>query len=241
MTTNPRPQFSRSEIVPKNHWILREIPDVNADAMDATCYSCEAPLSWAQWLNATDAAMQIRCHGCQSYVFTDGASNPVPQETHDAVQEPGYFDRTWYHVSRERNWAKIVRKARDGDLIVHAGSKLSALSRADDLSYEEEGNSAGPYYLHSFRLRSTRRFGRSILEDMVDSWQTTLSKPVAMDLCAVAEHRLFGGTRPTEELSPEGYHGAPYYNRYEVPGDISLLFHARLIQLNTVETVELKR
>ena len=233
MTNAPRPEFTRDQISPRNHWILDEVSDLNADALDARCSKCEAKLSWGQWLNACDYKLRTSCHNCGAMIFTDGFSTPLPRETWEEVQQPGYFDRVWYHASRKKDWAREIHTARDGQLLVHAGSKLSALSRADDIFTDTPSDE--PLYLHSFRLRSSRSFTRTVLDDMMESWQTRLSHPLDMEICEIKGFAPSGATMALGER----IRGAAYYNRYELPGDISIIFHGKLVQLNTVETIEL--
>jgi len=238
MTATQKPSYGRSQISSKNHWILDEIPDFDADALDAVCQHCKVKLSWGQWLNSIDYHLNLRCHSCAGILFPEMWGESMPRASFDAVQDPGYFDQTWYHASDRRHWAQEVRAALRGELLIHAGTRLSALSRADTL-YEETGKQV-PIYLHSFRLRSTKSLSRIVLDDACDLWQDELTDPRAMAICPV-EGDDDDGEALSLSLSPEGYRGAPYYNRYEIPGDISLLVHAGLIQLNTVETVELQR
>lgn len=242
METITRPIFSLDQVSPKNHWILEEIEDINADALDASCYDCEAKLSWAQWLNSSDPKISTKCHSCDHGIYSESFLSALPEKLLKQIAEPGYFDRTWYHASTKEDWARSARSAEHGELIVHAGSKLAALSRADDVYAESE--SKGELYLHSFSLRSSRSFARSVLYDMVEDWQDRISDPTPMELevPGTLEEKLASRKiTPVLELTADGYRGAPYYNRYELPGDISILFHAKLIQLNTVETVKLER
>jgi len=236
MTSAQRPSYSRSQISSKNHWILEEISDFNVDAMDAVCWSCEATMSWGQWLNSFDYSTKVKCHSCEKLVLCESSVQALPQRVAEEVQDSGYFDRTWYHASTRKNWAQSARRALQGQLIVHAGSRIAALSRADTLI--EENGIGTAIYLHSFRLRSSSAIARTVLDDACDSWQDELIDPRFMEVCPIQGEDA-KDTRLS--LSTEGYRGAPYYNRYEVPGDISLLIHAKLIQLNTVETVKLQR
>lgn len=230
-----RPNYSPDEIDPRNHWILEGIEDLNADALDALCSNCEERLSWAQWLNGKAHRPKGRCHGCNLIILSDGHFGPMPRESWEQIQEPGYFDRIWYHVSKDAHWARTVRSAEDGKLLVHAGSKLAALARADDLSRITR---APELYIHSFRLRSTESFSRIVLDDMEDQWQIRLDDPAPMDRCSVEGQSL---DRDGISFEAEGDRGAAYYNRFELPGDVSIIFHAQLIQLDTVETVKLER
>lgn len=231
--TNTRPTFNRAELDPKNHWILEEIEDINSDALDAVCGECQAKLSWAQWLNSSQGS---RCHRCDSLILV-GYSETISKELIASVKDPDYFDREWFHASKRKNWSRSTRDAEQGNLLVHAGSRLAALSRADDI-FRENSGLTGEYYLHSFRLRSSASFSHSMLEDMEDDWQTDLRYPQEMLICSVKGE---AATDDHLELSKKGIRGAAYYNRYDVPGDISIIFHAKLIQLNTVETVKLTR
>lgn len=233
--TNTRPEFTRADMSDRSHWILDEVTDLNADALDAQCYKCSAKLSWGQWLNACDPKTRTNCHSCGAMIFTDGFSTPLPRETWEQVQQPEYFDQVWYHASRKKNWAQDIRKAKGGELLVHAGSKLSALSRADDIFTDTPAET--PLYLHSFRLRSSRSFTRTVLEDMMEDWQITLGHPYDMGVCEIDG----GGRAEGYSYLDQKKRGAAYYNRYELPGDISIIFHGKLVQLNTVETVKLER
>lgn len=203
--------------------------------MAAQCHKCDAKLSWGQWLNTCDFKFRVNCHSCRSMLLSEDFYTLLPRETWEQVQQPDYFDRIWYHASRKKDWAQQVRTADDSQLLVHAGSKLSALSRADDIFADIL--SVEPIYLHSFRLRSSRSFSRIILDDMMDEWQVRLDHSCDMAVC-----KIEGGDCPDAygQLN-EKTRGVAYYNRYELPGDISIIFHGKLVQLNTVETVELKR
>lgn len=231
-----RPKLKLDELSPRIHWVLQGIEDINGDAPNSACPLCGSVLSWAQWLNSADYHMRTECHKCGKFLRpSSGAAKAPTAEYIEALSEPGYFDRLWYHTSKDRNWARTVRHADGGQALVHAGSRLSALSRADDL-YEDDQDST--YYLHSFRLRSTRRFDTRLFGDACTNWQRWLSIPLnAMDL-----HVSPLENSPVESPIREGGKlGLGYYNRYELPGEVSILFHAPLVQLNTVETVELTR
>lgn len=231
-----RPLFERSELTPISRWTGEAIADLNGDALEAACNECKARLSWAQWLNSGDYRKRpVECHRCGARTYSDDSCLDPTPELLAEVTAPGYLDRTWYHATQKRNWAREVRSAEDGQLIVHAGSKLSALARADYL--REEGYD-GPVYIHSFRLRSSRWICTTLLDDMAERWQEDLRDPRNMDVCPVRGRRDPYSFRT---LGNGGYLGALYYNRYELPGDISILFHAPLVQLNTVTTVELDR
>ncbi len=229
-----RPLFERSELTHTSRWTGEAIPDLNADAMEAVCNSCKARLSWTQWLNSSDWRKRpIDCHRCGAGLYSDDPCLDPTPELLAEVAAPGYLDRTWYHATQKKYWAREVRSAEDGNLIVHAGSMLSALARADYFR-EEYG---GPVYLHSFKLRSNRAICTTVLEDMMERWQEDLREPVTMGVCPTRGKREPYSFRT---LGEGCYLGALYYNRYEVPGDISILFHAPLVQLNTVTTVELQ-
>ena len=78
---------------------------------------------------------------------------------------------------------------------------------------------------------------QDVLDDMTEDWQITVGNPYDMDTCEIEGGGCTGGYKHLDERT----RGAAYYNRYELPGDISIIFHGKLVQLNTVETVELKR
>jgi hypothetical protein len=210
---------------------LDAIDDLEAPAFDFSCHSCAAPLSWRQWLNGHDVDILEKCATCRANIYSESFYAAPPVEVFRRIATPAYLETTWYHTSARKDWAPAVRAAHGGTLLVHAGSKLAALSRADDLYWDMPASRRYPLYLHAFRLRSTRNFAPRLLEDAGDAWQERLDVPEPMPLCADPEQGAI--------LTPDGYHGAPYYNRYELPGDVSILFAARLVQLSTVETVQL--
>jgi len=237
MAEAQRPQYTLEDISKNHYWSLPLVPDLNADANDTKCWDCRAPLSWGQWLNTGDFSRLERCHRCGSSVSVDGGHEEfIPRSVFRQIEKKDFFDRTWYHATDRKNWARDVREALDGQLIVHAGDELTARFRADGL-YKETGQKCS-YYIHSFKLRSTASFARVPLMDKVDCWQEELIAPEPMEV------DRYGDDAPAGEFiefSPDGFKGAAYYNQLEAPGEISILFHAGLIQLNTVKTVELTR
>lgn len=235
-----RPQFDRSDISDYYRLMAEEISDPNADALDAICSRCYAPMSWAQWINGNDFKRETSCHSCGKRILSTGSYEwPMPVQQQDLAASPGYFNRRWYHATRRQNWAEVAREAAAGRLLVHAGSKLSALSRADLFLRERFNPNPQPIQLYSFELRSTAEFSTTIYDDMGEDWPERLGDGLSMRVCS---------TTSTDEDEPsrwepmgEGVLGIPYYNRYEVPGEISILFSAPLIDLDSVEVEELVR
>lgn len=237
MAKKPRPQYNLEDISKNHYWSLPLVSDLNGDANDTRCWNCRARLSWGQWLNAGDFSRIEYCHRCESAVSVDGGHEEfVPRSVFSRIAKKDFFDRTWYHATDKENWAQEVQEALDGQLIVHAGDELTARFRADGL-YKETGSKCR-YYLHSFKLRSTESFARVPLKDQVDCWQEELTAPDPMEVDRWGDDAPLG---EFVEFSPEGFRGAAYYNQLEAPGEISILFYAGLIQLNTVKTVELTR
>lgn len=235
-----RPQFDRSEISDHYRLMADEISDLNADALDAICSQCRTPLSWAEWINSNDYRKQTSCHSCGKRIFSTGSYEwPMPVQQQDLAASPGYFSRRWYHATRRQNWAEVAREAAAGRLLVHAGSKLSALSRADLFLRERFNPNPRPIQLYSFELRSTAEFSTTIYDDMGEDWPDRLGDGFDMRIC---HSTAMDEDEPScWEPMGEGVLGVPYYNRYEVPGEISILFSAPLIDLATVEVEELVR
>lgn len=234
--TLDRPQFAVDDISTIAQWMLEEIEDLNADALDAICSECSARLSWGQWINGNDYKLlsQTQCHSCGEPIRFLESSWSLPTHQRDAVEVPGFFDRRWYHATMRSNWAETAKEAVDGRLIAHAGSRLSALSRADSFI---QSHRPGPISLYSFELTSTADFTTTIYDDMGEDWPERTDEQYAMRICHQEDQ---DDDLPSQwEHLAEGITGAPYYNRYEVPGQISILFHAKLIDLSTVEVVEL--
>lgn len=226
-----RPSYDRATLKTNRQLLMELIPDLSQDALKARCGACGASLSWGQWFQRHGGEFQC-CHRCGEYLKEDPCGDLTPDEA-DAVREPGYFDREWFHVSEHEDWAEHVLEAEDGDLLVHAGDELAATARADHFRLYTPSWRPIELYLHRFRLTTAEGFSKEILDDMGDRWQTTLSKPYPMALTEIeGQHR-----EATEftSLSPT-IPGIGYYNRFEVPGSISILFHGALIDPSTVET-----
>ena len=234
----PRPSFERSQIVSKRHFILEEIPDLNADAMGAACEKCGARFSWGQWLNAIHRMEQVSCHRCESPIYNEDFCLDPTEELLAELRAPGYFDRTWYHATLRKDWLRSVRQSFSGGLLVHAGDRLTALARADNF-YEANrfahlAKSPKEIFLYSFRFRSTRGFRPELFEDMGEDWAEDLTHRMSMRVLAN------GDSSPAGDVSmDESFRGAGYYNRYEIPGGVSVIAPAKHIQLNTVEMVSL--
>ena len=234
----PRPFFERSEITSKRHFILDEIPDLNADALGAACEKCGARFSWGQWLNAADRLKLMECHRCGNRIYNEDFCLDPSDELLAELQVPGYFDRTWYHATTRQNWLPGVRGAFGGDFLIHAGDRITAMARADGF-YESNRmrHRAGrelEIFLYSFKFRGSRSFRPELFEDMGEDWPEDLRHERSMGVLAN------GDTSPTGDVPmSEGFRGAGYYNRYEVPGSVSVIAPAKHIQLNTVEMVSL--
>jgi hypothetical protein len=213
----------------RSYFVRRGVEDSTAPALDFSCHICRTPFTWQDWFDVQDR-MRVVCPSCGAQAFSAEPAFPAPEATQRKVETPDYLHTRWFHASVSNSWASDVSEAEEELLLVHAGSELSALSRADDLARRTKCSST--LYLHSFTLSNVRRFAPILLEDAETSWQTRLDEPREMSACP--------GDAPVE-LSKEGYHGAPYYNRYELPGEVSILFHSKLISLSTVETVVLYR
>ena len=222
----------------KYHHMLQEIPDLDAQALDFICLECGTELSWWQWFESRNYNRGVLCD-CGELIPPGGFKRRLPRHQQLAVEEPGYFDRRWYHATRTEDWAEIIQDAEDGELLVHAGSKLSALSRADDMS-RTSLNSSRPMFLYSFRLTAPDRISTTVYDDMMDEWPTRLGEGTSLWECALENDGADGlnsgfSFSHLDDIIP----GAPYYNRYELPGEISLIFHAGLIDLLTVEVTVL--
>lgn len=233
-----RPQFTLGQIPPKAHWILRGIEDLNGDALDAVCWSCETPLSWGQWLRGRNYNSHSECHNCGERIISEGFARDLPRHHVRELRRPDYFDRVWYHATKSENWVEDVQTAEEGRLLVHAGSLLSALSRADDL-YRENSLHHPEIFLHSFRLKDPELVSPTIFDDMMDDWPVRTDYLESMRVCPVEgiDSEIIGEWQTIEA----GYAAAPYYNRYELPGDISLILAASLIDEYSLDTVKLLR
>lgn len=231
-----RPKFDRSDISPFYRLMAEEIGDLNENAFDTLCSGCQTPLSWYQWINGNDYRKETACHSCGKRIYSTGSYEwTMPVEQEKAVATPGYFNRRWYHATRRENWAEVVQEAADGKLLIHAGSKLAALSRAD-LHFRDDSK-RGPVFLYSFEFLSTSAFSITVYDDMGEDWPGRLGDHCDLRICR---------STATDEDEPSRWGfmgkdvlGIPYYNRYEVPGEISILFSAALIDLSTVKVVDL--
>ncbi len=233
-----RPQYRLCDIPSKAHWILRGIEDLNGDALDAICWNCDTPLSWAQWLRGRNFQSHSHCHSCGERVVSEDFSRDLPRHHVRELRRADYFARTWYHATRDESWVPTVQEAEDGKLFVHAGSLLSALSRADDL-YSERSSVHPTVYLHSFQLKDPGLVSPTIFDDMMDDWPIRTDLQHSMRVCLVEgiDEEIIGNWQDLEPC----FKAAPYYNRYELPGDISLILAASLIDGHSVTTVELLR
>lgn len=151
-----RPRFDLRDIPQATRVLAGGIEDLNADALDAICPGCKATLSWGQWLNASfNRNRQITCHACSLPISVkDLTKEPIPAYRLEEVQATGYFDRVWHHATRSEHWAEEVMDAEQGQLLIHAGSKLAALSLANDLRRDYQRGTE-PIFVHSFMLSGT--------------------------------------------------------------------------------------
>lgn len=231
-----RPKFDQRAVSSFCPLMADEIGDLSTDALDAVCSRCRASLSWGQWIGSNDYRQEACCHSCGQRIFQSHEWT-MPGYQQQLVEAPGYFSRRWYHASKRENWAEVARDAAAGKLLVHAGSKLSALSRAD-LHFRDLSNWR-PVFLYSFEIRSTAEFSTTIYDDMGEDWPDRLGDGFDMRVC---HSTAMDDDAPSRwEPMGEGILGVPYYNRYEVPGEISILFSALLIDLDSVEVVDLPR
>lgn len=226
-----RPTFERSEISDRFHWILDEIQDLSADALASACDYCGASFSWGQWLTSAGEDSNFHCHSCSKAVHPHDSTQDPSEALVSELRSPGYFDRIWYHATIQKDWLQAVQEAADGELLVHAGDRLTALGRADYLrhahSQSYRSSEPLPIYLHSFRLRVTEGFAPEILEDSSDDWPEDLSDHFFGMQVLVGEGPL--------NIS-DSFIGAPYYNRYEAPGTISLILGAKFIDGDSLST-----
>lgn len=218
----------------KYHHTLQEIPDLDAQALDFICLECGAELNWWQWFESRNYNRDTLCD-CGEVIPPGGFKRRLPRHQQLAVQEPGYFSQRWYHATRTASWAETVQDAEDGQLVIHAGSKLAALSRADDMS-RNSMNASRPMFLYSFTLTDPSLITTTVYDDMMDEWPTRLDEETPLWECALEDDGADGldsgfSFNHLDEIIP----GAPYYNRYELPGEISLILHAGLIDLRSVE------
>lgn len=215
-------------------WMLRELSNLNAPALAAKCFACETPMSWRQWLTSANHA-QTECAQCGRWLYFDDCTADEPSEEFlREFREPDFFAQTWYHATRKENWFEEIQSASEGELIVHAGSKLAALSRGDWLRTVRSGEESfdgAPIYLHSFRLNSPERFSKALLNDCDEAWQEELSKPYPMDTILRAP-----GSQDHMVTLSEETPGAAYYNRYELPGTLSILFAVGCIDSASIST-----
>lgn len=218
------------------YFTLQGISDLDAQALDLICVACRMPLDWWQWFQSRGYSRDTNCD-CGEPV-TRRFGRKLPSHQRFAVESPGYFDRVWYHASHNRNWIEDVQGAEDGELLVHAGSKLAALSRADDLGRGHLFGDRKPIYLHSFLLSDPSAISTTIYDDLMDEWPVRLDDEDPMPLCPIEDEEERSDSYSWQPLD-YGVQGAPYYNRYEIPGEISLILHAGLINRDSVETVTL--
>ncbi len=227
-TAIARPHFELSDLQPRPEWILEEIEDINGDARSARCNSCFAPLSWGQWFSMNGDGALISCHSCGELLLeTPDCGEVTPEQAAEVLSE-SYLDRVWYHATTDPDWLNTVQKAGHGDLLVHVGDRLSALSRADwlGLSKSPKAKLGRKVYLYSFRIYIPDYIVPAIGQDMGCSWQQTIGRPIQMERA-----KLQGEERSDDYLTiSDNDPLMVYYNRFEIPGAFSLLLAAGLIE-----------
>lgn len=225
MATNAR---MLAEAKAQYRWLCEVVPDLSAPALAGVCRNCSLPYTWEEWLMSRSYRQTVACAACGALIYRFLNYAPLASallERAQALQAP---QQRWYHASAQATWPSTV-KAKP-ELLLHGGSVYAARARADALR-EEDG--VATVFLHSFTLRSELRFGAFILEDALASWQQELSTPKKMRLCSIAENRAHSGWRT---LSPTAEQAALYYNRFESPGDLSVLFPASAIVEESIAT-----
>lgn len=234
----PRPLFELSDITDMRHHILDSIEDLNADALSSVCEICGARMSWGQWLNASDLLSLTKCHRCDSLVDTGTCLDPSEALLAE-LREPGYFDRTWYHATMRRNWLSGARGTFGGEFLIHAGDRLTALARADSF-YESRGISPKgerrlEVFIYSFRFQNSQSFRRELFDDMEMEWPEDRGHERPMRVIGN------GDSSPAGDVTMyPSFPGAGYYNRYELPGTVSVIAPAKSIDLDTVEMISLE-
>lgn len=220
-----------------HHFALQGITNMDDQALDLICTACGGPLSWWQWFQSKSYSRESNC-ACGERIPRNRFKRGLPDHQRYAVASPGYFDGPWFHATRKENWADAVQSPQDGQLLVHAGSKLSALSRADDL-VKEISIEHGPVYIHSFLLTDPSAISPTVYDDMGENWPVRIDEGHAMRICPFEDEEEAADSYNSWQRLEAGYQGAPYYNRYEIPGEISLILHAGLIDLASVKTRKL--
>lgn len=221
----------------RHYWISQALTeDELNEPTRMSCDSCGERLLMAAWLGGSN----LGCTSCGSMVCRDALALQVetPEELLSEVESDGFWRQTWYHASTSPSWATDIRRATgpmegSGGLLIHAGSHLAALNRADDLYGELR---ATEIYLYSFRLRGTSAVARDFILKDENYWQEWLTDPVEMAIGASRKPSI-----DRAHLAEDGFRAAAYYNCYEMPGELALILHSNLIQLNTVTREKLTR
>ncbi len=233
-----RPKFELGDISTFYSLVADGIKDLNTDAFDAVCKHCQARLSWGQWLNSKDYRKNVVCHICGKAIFyRDHSEWPMPSYHQYLVRHPDFFDRQWYHATTKRDWVEAVQEAANGKLLIHAGSKISALYRATRFLNRALASNISPVSIYAFKLKSTMEFSTTIYDDMGDDWPDRLGDGFTMKVSESTNTARKEKVR--REPMGKGILGVPYYNRYEVPGEISILFSSILIDPTTVEVTKI--
>lgn len=229
----------------RHYWVSQVLTDDDLnEPTGVSCDSCGVRLLLGAWLGSGvwKDGDNAGCNGCGQTVYHDALAwqTEVPQELLGIVAADDFWRQRWYHATTNSSWATDAREATgpligDSGLLIHAGSRLAALNRADDI-YGERGGAE--IYLYSFQLRGISAVARNFILKDDNSWQEWLSGSYDMPIGASSgKHK--GGDRA--HLEADGHRAATYYNCYEMPGELSLILDSKLVQLNTVTREKLTR
>ncbi len=118
------------------------------------------------------------------------------------------LSNTWYHATTSRNWLEEVI---DGNIVVHIGSTESALDRADLLLEHTD-----EVVIYEIEINPRARvFAEYAIDE--NEWPEHISQFRA----------IYGGEKQGSFK--------PYVNKYEAPGEISLLgIPANLVHVQTL-------
>lgn len=177
----------------------------------------------------------LRCPGCKahldqaeesdlltSYYMTHTCGKYFGAEDADLTVRPDYQkymnirstrqEIFWYHASDLPDWdTKILRY--DDPLMVHIGSKHSALDRA---------RYVGAHYLYKLQLKKEYKISPTVVDDY-NYWPDHLS-----------ETKVPGENYDFSKFSDI----TRYVNRYEIPGSVSLLARADAVAVSSVSVLD---
>jgi hypothetical protein len=145
----------------------------------------------------------------------------------------------WFHVSTRENWLEgATTGGRDGEaILVHVGSKASALDRLRDLMRQDASSyrsdrPAKTYYLYEVEVDASAPINPHVVEDQIDGWPATEKPPrtaahgpnyVELNAQFQQAYQLDGITR--------------YLNQIEAPGTISLMANAKRLRQVAVHAI----